>query len=208
MALANRRSVMTLYSDERGLESHAIRLVLAEKGISNLDIISVDADNKPEELTELNPYHTILTLVDRDLVLYDAQVIMEYLDERFPHPPLMPVDPVWRANNRMCRQRIGRELYSQIDALDHGGDKKVAAAKKRLREALCSLAPVFEQKTFFMSEDLTLMDCYIAPLLWRLPYYHINLPCEAESVSDYAQRLFTREAFQASLSPIERDMRL
>lgn len=207
MALANRKAVMTLYSDPRDLESHSVRLVLAEKNILNVDIISLNNFSQAPELAELNPYQKTLTLIDRDLILYDIQVIMEYLDERFPHPPLMPLDPVWRANNRMCRQRIGHELYTQITALESDKKKAANAARQCIGEALQTLAPLFAQKDFFMSDEMTLLDCYFAPLLWRLPLYHIDLATEAEAVNQYAQRLFARDAFQSSLSPVEREMR-
>lgn len=203
--LANRRSVMTLYSDAVDPASHAVRFVLAEKAI-NVEIHTVTSDNRPEDLNDLNPYNTILTLVDRELVLYEAQIIMEYLDERFPHPPLMPVDPVARASNRLYRYRIKRDIYSLVLEVESGESSRADAARKSLRDHLTAVAPVFSQKPFFMSDDYSLADCFLAPLVWRLPYYRINLPRQAKPLLEYAQRLFEREAFEASLSDAEREM--
>lgn len=203
--LANRRSVMTLYSDAVDPASHAVRFVLAEKAI-NVEIHTVTSDNRPEDLNDLNPYNTILTLVDRELVLYEAQIIMEYLDERFPHPPLMPVDPVARASNRLYRYRIKRDIFSLVPEIEGGDSSKADAARKSLRDHLTAVAPVFGQKPFFMSDDYSLADCYLAPLIWRLPYYRVNLPRQAKPLLEYAQRLFDREAFEASLSDAEREM--
>jgi RNA polymerase-associated protein len=204
--LANRRSVMTLYSDAADSSSHAVRFVLAEKAI-NVEIQSVFADNKPEDLLELNPYNTILTLVDRELVLYEAQIIMEYLDERFPHPPLMPVDPVSRASNRLFRYRIRRDIYQLLEEVESGETERATAGKKALRDHLTSIAPAFAHRPFFMSEDYSLVDCYLAPVLWRLPYYKIKLPASAKALLLYADKLFERDAFEASLTEQEREMR-
>ncbi len=203
--LANRRSVMTLYSDAVDPASHAVRFVLAEKAI-NVEIHTVTTDERPEDLNDLNPYNTILTLVDRELVLYEAQIIMEYLDERFPHPPLMPVDPVARASNRLYRYRIRRDIFSLVLAIESGDSTSAETARKSLRDHLTAVAPVFTQKTHFMADDYSLADCYLAPLLWRLPYYRISLPRQAKPLMQYAERLFEREAFQASLSDAEREM--
>lgn len=204
--LANRRSVMSLYSDATDPSSHAVRFVLAEKAI-NVEIQNVTPEDKPEDLNELNPYNTILTLVDRELVLYEAQIIMEYLDERFPHPPLMPVDPVARASNRLYRYRIRRDIYSLLPELESGEKARVDAARKNLRDQFTAIAPAFAQKRFFMSDDYSLVDCYLAPVLWRLPYYDVKLPAQAKSLILYGQRLFEREGFEASLTEKEREMR-
>ena len=204
--LANRRSVMSLYSDPTDAASHAVRFVLAEKAI-NVEIHHVTVDNKPEDLNDLNPYSAILTLVDRDLVLYETQIIMEYLDERFPHPPLMPVDPVARANNRLYRYRLQRDFYALVDDVEHG-DKGVSnAAKRSLRDHLSTLAPIFAQKTYFMSDDYSLVDCYLAPILWRLPAYGVRLPAQAKALQTFADRIFEREAFKQSLTEAEHELR-
>lgn len=196
--VANRRSVITLYTDENSPYSHMVRIVLAEKGI-NFDTIEVSNGNIPEDLKDLNPYNEVPTLVDRDLVLYDAQVIMEYLDERFPHPPLMPVDPVLRGQNRLMRNRIKRDWYSLFDNITEDN-------KNVLRDGLIVVSPIFEQKAFFMSKEMTLVDCALLPLLWRLPYYGITLPPQARALINYSEKMFDRESFQTSLSDSEREM--
>lgn len=203
--IANRRSVMMLFSNNTGLHSHMVRIVLAEKGI-NFEIQEVDPANTPEDLRDLNPYNEVPTLVDRDLVLFESQVIMEYLDERFPHPPLMPVDPVSRARNRLMLSRIQRDWLSQVQHIEAGG-KTAEKVRKELRDSLCAVAPVFAQTPFFMSEEFSLVDCATAALLWRLPAYGIELPKQAKPLEDYAQQLFKREGFRASLSEAEREMR-
>ena len=203
--LANRRSVMSLYSEATDASSHAVRFVLAEKAI-NVEIQHVTVDDKPEDLIDLNPYNTILTLVDRELVLYEPQIIMEYLDERFPHPPLMPVDPVARANNRLYRYRIQRDIFALVEELESGESDRVSAARKSLRDHLTAIAPLFSQKPFFMSDDYTLVDCYLVPVLWRLPRYQIKLPAQAKPLRQYAERMFEREAFEQSLTEAEKEM--
>ena len=204
--LANRRSVMSLYSDPTDPSSHAVRFVLAEKAI-NVEIHHVTMDNKPEDLNDLNPYSAILTLVDRDLVLYEPQIIMEYLDERFPHPPLMPVDPVARASNRLYRYRVQRDFYALVDDVENGEKGVASAARKCLRDHLSTLAPIFAQKTYFMSDDYSLVDCYLAPILWRLPAYGVRLPAHAKALQKFADRLFEREAFAQSLTEAEYELR-
>ena len=205
-SIANRRSVMVLYSDPIAPLGHCVRIVLAEKDI-NVEVHFAEGEDLPEELVELNPYNSILTLIDRELVLYEAQIIMEYLDERFPHPPLLPVDPVSRASNRQFRYRVMRDLYELIDDIEGNNDIASAGARKNLRDNLTALAPVFEQKPFFMSDEYSLIDCCMAALLWRLDYYGIKLPASAKPVLQYADRLFEREAFQLSLSDKEKELR-
>jgi RNA polymerase-associated protein len=206
MALvANKRSVMTLYSDAQSPYSHRVRMVLAEKNIT-VDIIDVDPQELPEDVMDLNPYGTLPTLVDRGLTLYESRIIMEYLDERFPHPPLLPVDPVSRANSRLFMHRVDRDWYSLMDVILAGG-KPATKARKELRESLTVTAPVFAAKPYFMSDDLTLVDCSIAPLLWRLPNLGVELPSQAKAVEDYTARLFERASFQESLTELEQEMR-
>ncbi len=202
--VANRKSIMNLFTGVTDLYSHRVRIVLAEKGI-NFESVDVDLAHPPEDLMELNPYGSVPTLVDRDLVLYDAQVIMEYLDERFPHPPLMPVDPVSRAQSRMTLCRIQQDWDGLVERLQKGRDK--AKIAKELCDSLTVIAPIFEEKPFFMSDELSLLDCAVAPILWRLPTYGIKLSAVAKPLEDYAQRLFELESFQASLSGKEQEMR-
>ena len=203
--LANRRSIMTLFSDGNDLLSHRVRMVLAEKGI-NHEIVNIDPEDVLDELIEFNPYNSAPTLVDRDLVLYDSQLIMEYLDERFPHPPLMPVDPVNRAKLKMLLIRIKRDWDPLVAKLIGKTDKQGVKQRKQLRESLTTIAPVFERTPFFMSEEFTLVDCALAPLLWRLNEMCVELPDSAAAVTEYAQRIFSRESFQESLSDTEEDM--
>lgn len=202
--IANRKSVMTLYSGKSDIFSHRVRIVLAEKGI-NFDVIYVDPSNPPEDLLELNPYGQVPTLVDRELVLYDAQVIMEYLDERFPHPPLMPVDPVSRGRTRMTLRRIQKDWDDLVVIIAAGG-AEAANASKQLQESLVVVSPIFDQKPFFMSDEISLMDCAVAPILWRLEKYGIELPASAKPLKEYGKRLFQLDSFQASLSELEKEM--
>lgn len=198
---------MTFYSDPTDPACHAVRYVLSEKAI-NVDVLSVEEDNRPEELNDLNPYGTMLTLVDRDLVLYDEHIIMEYLDERFPHPPLMPVDPVSRANNRLFRFRIRWDIYALLEEMDATTSKKEAEEYRRgVRDTLTAIAGVFAQKPFFMSDEFSLVDAYLAPVLWRLDHYGIKLPPQAKPLLTYGERLFARESFIASLSEFEQELK-
>ncbi len=174
-----RRSVMTLFSAPADPWSHRTRLVLAEKGIA-IELVNVDPNKLPEDLLDLNPYHSVPTLVDRDLVLYDSRVIIEYLDERFPHPPLMPIDPVTRAQFRVALYRVERDWYALAHDIELDPQGKTAAhSRKVLGEAICASAEVFKAKPFFLSDEFSLVDASIAPILWRLPSYGIELPPQA-----------------------------
>ena len=207
MALvANRRSVMNLFSSGTCPYSHSVRMVLAEKGIT-VEIVDIDINQKQEDLLDLNPYNTVPTLVDRELVLYDPHTIIEYLDERFPHPPLMPVDPVSRARTRLALYRIQQDWYELVPALESKGEKTSAKARKQLSDSLTSSAEVFAAKPFFLSDEFSLVDALVTPIMWRLKKYRIELPRQAKAVTDYANRMFERETFQASLSEAEREMR-
>ncbi len=202
-----RRSVMTLFSGPTDPWSHRTRFVLAEKGIA-IDLINVDLAKLPEDLLDLNPYQSIPTLVDRDLVLYDSRVIIEYLDERFPHPPLMPIDPVTRAQFRVALYRVERDWYALAHDIDADPLGKVAAnSRKILGEAICASAEVFKAKPFFLSDEFSLVDASIAPILWRLPLYGIELPVQAQPIVKYMNSIFARSTFRACLSEPEREMR-
>lgn len=205
--LANRRSVMNLFTSPSCPFCHLARIVLAEKDIT-FESIEVDMDALPEDLSELNPYNTVPTLIDRDLVLYDSRVIIEYLDERFPHPPLMPVDPVSRAKTRLALHRVERDWYPLMHDILHKGEKTAAKSRKMLRESIISSNELFRVLPFFLSEEYSLVDATIAPLLWRLPTLGIELPDEAKAVKDYMKRIFKREAFQLSLTEAEMEMHL
>lgn len=202
-----KRSVMVLFSDSKSPSCHRVRLVAKEKDIP-MDVIEVDADNLPEDLLELNPYATLPTLVDRDLTIYDPQVIIEYLDERFPHPPLMSVDPISKARARQMLRQIETEWYPLVEAITSSADEdEVKTARRDLQERLIQLIPVFEHKPFFMSDDYSLVDISMAVMLWRLQYLGIDLPKSAKPIFDYADKIIAREMFAESLSDDELDMR-
>ena len=209
MAVAvNKRSVMTLFSGPSDLYSHQTRIVLAEKGV-NVDITFVDDENPSEELAELTSDNEIPTLVDRELVLYNSRIIMEYLDERFPHPPLMPVYPVERAKSRLLMQRIESEWYPLVAVIESNDTVKADAARAALRAKILEIAPVFDHFSYFMSEEFTIVDCYMAPLLWRLPELKIDLGFEnVTGIKSYMVKVFERESFQASMTETEREIRL
>jgi RNA polymerase-associated protein len=205
MGVTNR---LACYSDPADHYSHRVRIVLAEKGVS-AEIIYVEAGRQPPKLIEVNPYGSLPTLVDRDLALWESTVVMEYLDERYPHPPLLPVYPVARANSRLLIHRIQRDWCVLVDLILDSRTKEAAraVARKELRESLTGVSPLFADKPFFLSEEQSLVDCCLLPILWRLPILGIELPRPAKPLLDYMERQFAREAFQASLSGVERDMR-
>jgi RNA polymerase-associated protein len=198
---------MNLYSTALSIECHRTRIVLNEKDIVH-EVTLVDSKKLPEDLMDLNPYGSVPTLVDRELVLYNSRVIMEYLEERFPHPPLMPVGPVARAQTRLALFQVENDWYPLIDIIETKGEKAVAKAKKDLAESITSVAEIFNAMPFFLSEEFTLVDASVAPILWRLRHYGIELPKEANSVNSYADRLFEREGFVLSLTEAERELRL
>ncbi|MBH79288.1 MAG: stringent starvation protein A [Gammaproteobacteria bacterium] len=208
-SVVTKRSSMTLFSDARDHYSHRVRMVLAEKGVT-VDIIDVDPSHKPEDLAEINPYNSLPTLLDRDLVLYEANVIMEYLDERFPHPPLLPVYPVQRALSRLWITRVEKEWSGRLDVLMAGKGREtvITRARKELRESVISIAPIFSEKPFFMNEEFTLVDCCVTPILWRLKHAGISLPERStRPLQKYMQTMFERESFRQSLSEAEIEMR-
>lgn len=209
MGVVAKRSSMTFYSDGESHYSHRVRIVLAEKGVT-VETFDVDLDNKPEDLATLNPYNTLPTLVDRDLVLYEADIMMEYLDERFPHPPLFPVYPVARAQSRLWIYRIRKDWCTLVDPImaGSGTPSQLDKMRKELRESLISIAPIFGEKPYFMSDEFTIVDCVVCPILWRLPFMGIDLG-KSKAVKlllDYRDRLFERESILASLSEQEKEM--
>lgn len=209
MGVVTRRSSMLFYSDGNSQYSHRVRIVLAEKGVT-VDVVDVDINDKPEDLADLNPYNTLPTLVDRDLVLYEPNIMMEYLDERFPHPPLFPVYPVARAQSRLWIHRIEKDWCALVDKLqsEQGSEQELEAARKELREGLVAIAPIFAEKPFFMSDEFTIVDCCVLPILWRLEELGIKLPDTkgTKPLLDYKKRLFEREAVLESLSEQEKEM--
>jgi len=206
MALSQRsRTVLTLYSARDCIHCHRVRLVLAAKGVT-YDLVPVDLDDPPEDLLDLNPYNSVPTLVDRDLVLYDTSVICEYLDERYPHPPLMPVDPLSRARLRLAIVRIENDWLTLVDQIDAGG-KSADAARKTLRDELIKNASAFKASKFFLSPEMSLADCALAPLIWRLGALGVQLPKEAHVIIDYGERIFRSQGFTRSLTPEEKLLR-
>jgi RNA polymerase-associated protein len=206
MALSQRsRTVLTLYSARDCIHCHRVRLVLAAKGVT-YDLVPVDLDDPPEDLLDLNPYNSVPTLVDRDLVLYDTSVICEYLDERYPHPPLMPVDPLSRARLRLAIVRIERDWLPYVDQIQAGG-RPAEGARKRLRDVLLSSIPLFKAAKFFLNPELSLADCALAPLIWRLPSLNVALPREAHVINEYGDRIFRNPGFTRSLTPEEKALR-
>ena len=208
MGVVAKRSSMTFYSDGNDHYSHRVRIVLAEKGVA-VEITDCDPNNPPEDLASLNPYNNLPTLLDRELVLYEPNVMMEYLDERFPHPPLLPVYPVARAESRLFMYRIQRDWCSLADTILSSDDQgAIDDARKSLRDSLVAVSPIFGEKDYFMSEEFSLVDCCIAPLLWRLEILGVELPeAQCKHLLKYMTRLFERESFQMSLSEEEREMR-
>ncbi len=205
--VTNKRSVMTLYSSAIDILSHRVRIVLAEKGVS-YEVITVESRAKPEDLLELNPYGNVPTLVDRELVLYETNIITEYLDERFPHPPLMPVYPVARAKARLIIYRFDREWVPLVRKLESNKTTEMKAAAKELSGYVAQLIPAFNASPYFMGEEFTLVDCCIAPVLWRLPAWGISFsPAETKVITKYANRIFQRDSFQASLTESEQEIR-
>lgn len=206
MGIVSKRSSMTLFSDPACHSCHRVRIVLAEKGVT-VDIENVDPAEMPQELSDVNPYASVPTLVDRELSLYESKVMMEYLDERFPHPPLLPVYPVARAQHRQFMHRIERDWCDKVDIILAGG-KSADTARKELRDSLLGIAPLFADQPYFMHDEFTLVDCCLAPLLWRLDMLGIKVPAtkQAKPLLDYMQRIFLRPAFRASLTDVERDM--
>lgn len=204
MAIASKRSVMTLYSTS-DIESHRTRIVLAEKGIL-VDAIEVDREGE-QDFSHLNPYKTTPTLIDRDLVLYDSHIIMEYLDERFPHPPLYPVYPIARAKSRLMIYRIEHDWHSLVKKIQQGTVQEVAAAREALKQSFVDILPIFANKPYFLSDDFSMLDCCIAPILWRLPELGITLSNDEAPLISYAERLFKRDSFQSSLTETEREIR-
>jgi len=204
MSLLN-RSTMALLSDPRCHYSQRVRIVLAEKGVS-CDLEEFTAATVPAELADVNPYNSLPTLLDRELVLYDSKVIMEYLDERFPHPPLLPVYPVARAQSRLWMQRLQKDWCPMVDRLMRGEGSDEDA--KELGQSLTGIAPIFGEMPYFMSEEFTLTDCCLAPILWRVKEMGVTIPKtrQTKPLYDYMMRLFTRECFQESLSQQEREM--
>jgi len=205
MAIVAKRTIMSLHSDGDDVYSHQVRIVLAEKGV-NVEILPARQGEVSDDLLTINPYGTVPTLIDIELVLYEARIIMEYLDERFPHPPLLPVYPVARAEARKMMHRIEQDWYQLLQQIKLNNNN-AEQAREYLLESLVSLEPIFADKPYFLSEEFSLLDCALAPLLWRLPQLGIHIPDHAKALQSYMQRVFKRDSFQTSLSDIEKQVR-
>ena len=201
------RNTLTLFSARDCVLCHRVRLVLAAKGV-NYDLVTVDPAHPPEDLIDLNPYHSVPTLVERELVLYSASVVTEYLDERYPHPPLMPIDPLSRARLRLAMLRLEHEWVPHVQAAQQGGSKsQTDQARKQLRDLVLASLPLFKASKFFLNPEMSLADCAMAPIIWRLPALGIVLPKEAKPVEDYGLRIFRNPGFLRSLTPEEKALR-
>ncbi len=198
--------MMTLYSGTTDPFSQRCRIVLFEKGM-DFQIIDVDVDHMPEDIAVMNPYNRVPVLVERDLILHEANIINEYIDERFPHPQLMPPDPVMRARARLFLFRFEKELFAHIDVIETGGKREADKVRALIRDHLTLIAPVFQKQKYMMGDEYTMLDVAIAPLLWRLEHYGIVLPKQAAPVLKYGERLFSRPAFIDAMTPAEKAMR-
>jgi RNA polymerase-associated protein len=200
------RNALTLFSSPDCVVCHRVRLVLAAKGVV-YELVPVDTAKPPEDLMDLNPYHSVPTLVDRDLVLYHASVVSEYLDERYPHPPLMPVDPLSRARLRLAMLTIEKNWVPQVQAIQGGNKIQAEAGRKALRELVLGSLPLFKAARFFLNNEMSLADCAMAPIIFRLPALGIALPKEAKLIEDYGLRIFRNPGFLRSLTPEEKLLR-
>ncbi len=203
--------MMVLYSGTTCPFSQRCRFVLFEKGM-DFEIRDVDLYNKPEDIAVMNPYNRLPVLVERDLILYESNIINEYIDERFPHPQLMPADPVMRARARLFLFNFERELFihvQQLERRDHNKDtsKMMDRARMQIRDRLTQLTPIFVKNKFMLGEEFSMLDVAMAPLLWRLDHYSIEMPKTAAPLMKYAERIFSRPAYIEALTPSEKVMR-
>ena len=199
------RNALTLYTTVDDIQCHRARLVLAAKGVS-YERVLVDPAKPPQDLVDLNPYASTPTLIDRDLTLFDTAVVCEYIDERYPHPPLMPIDPQSRARLRVAAVRVEKDWLPEVDTIRAGG-RAADAARKRLREQLLSTVPLFKASRFFLNPEMSLADCLVAPVIWRLPWLQVDLGREGKPIIDYGERLFHSQGFSRSMTDDEKAMR-
>ena len=198
--------MMILYSGNACPFSHRCRIVLYEKGM-DFEIKHIDLQEKSDEIAAMNPYSQVPILVERDLTLYESNIINEYIDERFPHPQLMPADPVMRARARLFLFNIEQDLFSHLADIKHGNPKTAEKARMIVRDNLTQISPIFAKQKFMLGDEYSMLDVAVAPLLWRLSHYEIELPKTAAPVLKYAERLFSRQGFIDALTPAERGMR-
>lgn len=200
------RNTLTLFSSVDDVLCHRTRLVLSAKGVA-YDFVAVDPQNPPEDLIDLNPYHSVPTLAERELVLYAASVISEYLDERYPHPPLMPIDPLSRARLRLAMLRIEHDWVPQVQAIQLGNKPQAEAGRKRLKELLTAAVPLFKASKFFLNSEMSLADCAMAPIIWRLQALEVPLPRDGKVIEEYGNRIFRNPGFVRSMTPQEKSLR-
>ncbi len=200
------RNTLTLFSANDDVLCHRVRLVLAAKGVT-YDLVPVNVQNPPEDLIDLNPYQSVPTLVERELVLYAASVVSEYLDERYPHPPLMPVDPLSRARLRLAMLRIEHDWVPQVQAIQLGNKSQAEAGRKRLKELVAQSVPLFKASKFFLNPEMSLADCAVAPIIWRLQSLGVGLPKDGKAIEDYGNRIFRSPGFIRSLTDQEKKLR-
>lgn len=200
--------MMILYSGITCPFSQRCRFVLYEKGM-DFEIKDVDIFNKPEDLAVMNPYNQVPVLVERDLILYESNIINEYIDERFPHPQLMPGDPIMRGRGRLVLFRMEKELFSLVHVLENPNstNKEMAKAREAIGNGLTMLAPAFTKNKYILGDDFSMIDVALSPLLWRLDHYDIKLGKSAAPLLKYAERIFQREAFIEAMTPAEKAMR-
>lgn len=201
--------MMVLYSGTTCPFSQRCRFVLFEKGM-DFEIRDIDLYNKPEDISVMNPYGQVPILVERDLILYESNIINEYIDERFPHPQLMPADPVMRARTRLFLYNFEKELFSHVAVLEARANVDTKAqdfARQNIRDRLSQLAPMLLKNKFMLGEEFSMLDVAVAPLLWRLGHYGIELPKSAAPIQKYAERIFSRPAYIEALTPSEKVMR-
>ncbi|ABI59368.1 glutathione S-transferase N-terminal domain-containing protein [Nitrosomonas eutropha] len=198
--------MMTLYSTATCPFSHRCRIVLHEKDM-DFQVIDVDPNNIPEDIAVISSHGKVPILVERDLVLYEANIINEYIDDRFPHPQLMPAEPVMRARARLLLHRFEKELFSHVESLEQGNPKAADKIRIEIANGLAMIAPIFDKQRYMLGDEYTMLDVAIAPLLWRLDHYGIKLPKQAAALLKYAERLFSRPLFIDALTPAEKLMR-
>jgi RNA polymerase-associated protein len=198
--------MMKLYSGSVDPFSHRCRIVLFEKGM-DFEVIDVDLANKTEDLGVLNPYGSVPVLVERDLVLSEANIINEYIDERFPHPQLMPADPVMRARARLFLHNFEKDLFSHIKDLESEDEERVVKTRKIVRDNLTQLVPIFSKRDYLLGDEYSMLDVAVTPLLWRLEHYGIDMPNQASPLLKYAERLFSRPLYADAMTPSEKVMR-
>jgi len=198
--------MMTLYSGTTCPFSQRCRIVFLEKGV-DVNIINVDLFNKPEKLAVMNPHNQVPVLEDRDLVIFESNIINEYIEDRFPHPPLYPTDLMMRARTRLYLFRFEQELFTQVQFLERGTASQKEHARQVIKEQLTQIAPVFAKQKYILGDEFSILDVVLAPLLWRLPHYEVVLPKQCAPLLEYAERIFSRQSYKDSLTAAEKAMR-